>query len=207
MLINKAVIEFVDELASDSPAPGGGSTAALVGALSAALCVMVMNLTQGEKFKDVAAAVQGYNTRAVELKDRLVNYVDEDTNVFNKVIAAYKLPKSTEEEKISRSATVQQAMKEAASLPLTVAEACLAVLELAAQIIKIGNSNAASDAAVAGVTAFAAVQGALYNVKINLLFIKDDVYVKDMKAKIAAITAEAEQANREIISLAQQAIM
>lgn len=206
MLVNKTITVFIDELASDSPAPGGGSAAALVGALGAALCAMVMSLTKGEKFQDIAHEVEHFHAQAALLKDQLIKYVDDDTAAFNKVMAAYRFPKGTPEEKEKRTAAIQEAMQEAANLPFSVASACLEILELAAKVIKIGNPNAASDAAVGGVTAYAALQGALYNVKINLLSIKDEHYVNSMKDKVAALNRQAQERYHDIQSLARQAM-
>ncbi|SDF67867.1 cyclodeaminase/cyclohydrolase family protein [Sporolituus thermophilus] len=206
MLVNKTIVEFIDELASASPAPGGGSTAALAGALGAALCAMVAKLTSGDKFQDVAAEVREISAAASDLKDRLLRYVDEDTAAFNKVMAAYRLPKQAAEEKERRTAAIQQALKEAADLPMAVAQACLDVLRLAVRVIKVGNPNAASDAAVAGALAYAALQGALYNVKINLSSIKDEEYTTRMKAKIVEVVERSVNANREIEDLAQAII-
>jgi formiminotetrahydrofolate cyclodeaminase len=110
-------------------------------------------------------------------------------------MAAYKLPKTSDEEKSKRLATIQQSMKKAALLPLAVAGDCLEALKLAHRILPIGNANAASDAAVAGLMAYAAIQGALYNVKINLGFIKDTDFCNETRNRIAAITAEAKKEN------------
>ena len=206
MLITKTVEEFIEVLASDAAAPGGGSTAALVGSLSAALCVMVCGLTTGEKFKEVVDRSDEYKKVAMKLTDDLKQYIDEDANAFNKVIAALKLPKATDEEKMLRTETIQATMKGAADLPLKVAETCLAVLKLSCEIIKIGNSNAASDAAVGGVMSYAALQAAVYNVKINLSSIKDQLYVAVTKEKLASLLKEAEKSNKEILALAEQII-
>ena len=108
---------------------------------------------------------------------------------------AYKLPKATEEEKATRLAKIQQAMKKAASLPLEVSASCLEALKLSGRILPLGNPNAASDAAVAGLMAYAAIQGALYNVKINLGFIKDVPFCDATRERIAAIAAEAKKEN------------
>lgn len=207
MLVHKTITEFIEELASDSPAPGGGSTAALVGALGAALCAMVANLTKGDKFAMVKPEVDQCGAQAAALKDRLVRYVDEDTAAFNQVMAAYRLPKDSPEDKAQRTQMIQNAMQAAACLPLEVAFACRDVLQLSIRVIQVGNPNAASDAAVAGVTAYAAIYGALYNVKINLLSIKDSQFVEEMKEKINVLTTEAETLYRKSQQLAQEKIM
>ena len=204
MLADKTINVFIDELASDSPAPGGGSTAALVGALGAALCVMVMSLTEG---RDEIAGEAAQITKAAELmKTKLIRYIDEDADAFNRVVAAYRLPKATAAEKEIRTAGVQAAMKEAADLPLAVATVCLELLGLAVRTMRAGNKNAASDAAVAGVITYAALHSALYNVKINLSAIKDEVYVGTMRGQVAALAAQSEELNREIRRLAEEII-
>ena len=196
MLMDKSVRDFVTELASDSAAPGGGSASALAGCLGAALTTMVCNLSLDEtKHKDVLPEIQAIRRQASELLANLVNAVDEDAQAFNEVMDAYKLPKATDEEKATRLATIQQSMKKAALLPLGVAGSCLDALKLAGRILPLGNPNAASDAAVAGLMAYAAIQGALYNVKINLGFIKDANFCASTRERIAVITAAAQKEN------------
>lgn len=196
MLVNKSVRDFVTELASDSAAPGGGSAAALAGALGAALTTMVCNLSlDEEKFQAVLPEIQAIRLQASALKEKLTNAVDEDAQAFNSVMNAYKLPKSNDEEKRARLATIQQSMKQAALLPLGVAGDSLEALKLAARILPLGNQNAASDAAVSGLMAYAAIQGALFNVKINLGFIKDADFCATTRDRITAISAEAKQEN------------
>lgn len=206
MLVHKTVEGFIDILASDAPAPGGGSTAALVGSLSAALCAMVCGLTKGEKFSEVVDLSNQHQQRAKKLMNDLKRYIDEDTFAFNKVMQAFQLPKTTEEEKAIRTRAIQKAMKGAADLPLKVADTCLELLLMSIEIIKFGNPNAASDVAVGGVMAYAALQGAVYNVKINLGSIKDEAYVSDVKEKLARLLSEATAANTEILLLAERAI-
>jgi len=196
MLMKKSVRDFVTELASDSPAPGGGSAAALAGCLGAALTAMVCNLSLDEiKYKDVLPEIQSIRGQASELLENLIRAVDEDAQAFNEVMDAYKLPKATDEEKGKRLAAIQQAMKKAALLPLGVAGSCLDALKLAGRILPVGNPNAASDAAVAGLMAYAAIQGALCNVKINLGFIKDSAFCASARERIAFITFEAKKEN------------
>ena len=195
MLMDKSVRDFVTELASDSAAPGGGSAAALAGCLGAALTTMVCNLSLDEsKFQDSLPVIQSIRAQSSALLEKL-SRVDEDAAAFNEVMNAYKLPKSTDEEKKARLVTIQQAMKNAALLPLGVAGDCLEALKLAGRILPIGNSNAASDAAVSGLMAHAALQGALYNVKINLGFIKDADFCTDTRKRINEISDAAKKEN------------
>ena len=196
MLMDKSVRDFVTELASDSAAPGGGSAAALAGCLGAALTTMVCNLSLDEsKFQDSLPEIQSIRAQSVALLEKLTRAVDEDAAAFNGVMDAYKLPKSNDEEKKARLATIQKAMKKAALLPLGVAGDCLEALKLAGRILPIGNSNAASDAAVSGLMAHAALQGALYNVKINLGFIKDADFCTDTRNRINEISDAAKKEN------------
>ena len=207
MLITKSVQDFITELAADSAAPGGGSAAALTGCLGAALTKMVCNLSLDEaKFGAVLPEIQAIQTQAADLLAKLTRAVDEDAAAFNEVMAAYKLPKTTEEEKKSRLAAIQQSMKQAALLPLGVAGDCLEVLKLAGRILPIGNANAASDAAVSGLMAYAALQGALYNVKINLGFIKDIEFCQDIRQKIAVISDEAKKENTALTAAVEKVL-
>lgn len=207
MLMDKQLTAFLDELKSDSPAPGGGSVAALAGALGAALGVMVANLTIG------SAKWQESHDEAGELKlelaqalDSLSRYVDEDTEAFNQVMAAYKLPKNSDEEKAARSRAIQDALQDAAKLPLTVAATCVRVIELAGRMLEIGNSNAASDAAVAGRMAHAGAWSALYNVRINLSSIKDENFVRSAGDEVKSLTAQADAALATLSATAETMI-
>ena len=205
MLITKSVQDFITELAADSAAPGGGSAAALTGCLGAALTKMVCNLSLDEaKFGAVLPEIQAIQTQAADLLAKLTRAVDEDAAAFNEVMAAYKLPKATEEEKTARLALIQQSMKKAALLPLGVAGDCLEVLKLAGRILPIGNVNAASDAAVSGLMAYAALQGAIYNVKINLGSIKDADFCRDTRQKIAAISDAAKKENAALTAAVEK---
>jgi len=192
MLVEKTVREFVTELGSDSPAPGGGSASALAGALSAALTSMVCRLTvNNAKYSGVQSEMNVILEQSSTLTRILLGYVDEDAQTFNGVMAAYKLPKTTDQERRWRSEAVQGATKQAATLPLKVAEACLDVLTLARRVLRIGNVNAASDAGVSGLMAYAGMNGAIYNISINLGTIKDEQFVAQMQGKIDTIRQQA----------------
>ena len=192
MLINKSITEFLTELKSDSAAPGGGSAAALAGAIGAALGIMVGNLTVSSgKYEAVHAESRTLISDLEKCLEALEKYIDEDTEAFNHVINAYKLPKGTEEEKLQRSDAIQVALKCASNLPLKVATVCLEVLELSGKMLSIGNTNAASDAAVAGRMAQAAMWSAIYNVRINLGSIKDIEFVAELKGNIEDIVVRS----------------
>lgn len=203
MLIDKSVTEFLAELKSDSPAPGGGSVAALVGAIGAALGIMVGNLTvSSAKYE---AVHEESKKLALDLEGCLLaleKYIDEDTAAFTQVMIAYKLPKGSDEERLVRNKTIQEKLQAASSLPFKVAQNCLKVLELAAKMLFIGNANAASDAAVAGRMAQAAMWSAIYNVRINLGSIKDADFVADMTGKVAGIVARSEVLMTQLVETA-----
>jgi len=207
MLIDKKLNEFLAELKSDSPAPGGGSAAALAGAIGAALAIMVGNLTTSSE-KYVAAHGQA-SQLVTELEEKLASlerYVDEDTEAFTQVMKAYKLPKNTDEEKALRSQTIQQAMQCAAQLPMKVAVICMEVLQMSGEMLEIGNVNAASDAAVAGRMAHAAMWSAIYNVKINLGSIKDQNFVAEMTKQVATVVDRSEELFIQLVHKANEKI-
>lgn len=201
------ITDFLEELGSNSPAPGGGSISALAGALGGALTAMVCRLTVGNsKYSEVQNEIQAVLVEADRLSDMLARCVDADTEAFNQVMAAYKLPKTTDAEKAARSEAIQKAMQHAANLPLGVAECCLKVLAMSGRVLKIGNANAASDAAVAGLMAHAGLHGALYNVKINLGSIKDEKFVADTQTKVSAIIEEDKALHQQLLTTASQVI-
>jgi len=173
ILMNMTVRGFLDELASGSPAPGGGSVSALAGSLAASLVSMVARLSGGElENEDMGRVLR----EASALKESLGRHVDEDTGAFNRVMEAYRLPKSTAAEKDRRFEAVQQALQGAADHPMLVARECLRVLQLCREVAIAGNPNALSDAGVAALLAYSGVTGAMLNVAINLDGIKDDAY-------------------------------
>lgn len=191
-LMSMRVDAFVDEVSSESPAPGGGSVAALAGSLGAALAAMVANLTVGKKGYEAAwDAMSDLAVRAQAVKDRLSRAVDEDTDAFNAVMEAMKLPKNSPEEKSARDRAVQDGYKAAANVPLETARACVEALKLAREAVA-GNRNSASDAGVAALMARAGAHGAALNVLINLGSIADAGYVADMKRKASALRLEAD---------------
>ncbi|KYZ74950.1 methenyltetrahydrofolate cyclohydrolase [Anaerosporomusa subterranea] len=199
MLVQQTVAGFIAELSSDSPAPGGGSVAALSGALGASLVGMVCRLTIGNaKYAAADVAMRGALVKVDELKDTLTRLIDKDTAVFNQVMAAYRLPKTTDAEKTNRSEVIQLALKEAAALPLSVAEHCLALLELSKQALVNGNANASSDAAVAGAMAHAGLAAALYNVRINAMSIKDEEFAVALQKSAKSLKSRADSMYKEL---------
>jgi glutamate formiminotransferase/formiminotetrahydrofolate cyclodeaminase len=198
-LVERSLREFANELSMDSPAPGGGSTAALCGALSSALTSMVSNLTVGKKgYEDVQGKVIELALAAQELKDEFLRAVDLDTAAFNKVMDAFRMKKKTEEQKKQREAAIQDATKEATLVPMDVLEKSIEALGLAKEIALLGNKNSISDAGVAGLTAQVAAEGAYYNVIINLPNILDEKFTTKIKTKAAAIRNDALNMGEEI---------
>ena len=178
MPTKKTVSAFLDELASSSPAPGGGSVAALSGALGAALTTMVCNLTIGKKkYVEVEGDMKKIRAEAEKLRARFTELIDEDTQAFNKVMEAYALPKESDAQKTLRSAAVAAATKEATLVPLEVMKHCIDAMALAQQVASSGNSNSASDAGVSALMLHAACEGAALNVKINLNGLSDSDFV------------------------------
>ena len=207
MLVQMKLNEFLGELGSNSPAPGGGSISALAGALGSALAAMVCRLTvENNKYAQVQAEIKTILAQADSLTSELTRCVDADTEAFNQVMAAYKLAKTTDREKETRSAAIQQAMVLAAELPLAVAGQCLQVLSMAVRVLTIGNSNAASDASVAGLMAHAGLHGALYNVLINLESIKDENIRSNIQRKVTDIIAKDKDLHGELLATATKVI-
>jgi formiminotetrahydrofolate cyclodeaminase len=191
-LADLKVTEFVDLLASDAPAPGGGSAAALEGAIGAALTAMVCGLTKGKKkfaeFNDLAVEAE---VKALALKDRFVDVMDRDTEAFNVVSAAFGMPKETDEEKAARSAAIQKGLEGCTATPFEMMEIALETLELTDSILGKSNDSAASDLGVSALSLRAAVQGAWLNVLINIGSLKNKELAEDYRAKGEAILAKA----------------
>ncbi|BDR90351.1 methenyltetrahydrofolate cyclohydrolase [Clostridium tetani] len=201
MLKDLSIKDFIYETASDSPAPGGGSIAALSAASSAALIEMVANLTIGKKgYEDVEEEMKKLKGMASEYKEKFVNYIDEDSDSFNKIMDAFKMPKNTEEEKEARTKVIQEGFKGAATVPLNVAKDAFELLDLAEKVIAKGNQNAVTDGAVAAMSARTAVHSALYNVKINLGSIKDEEFVNETKKEIEKLESNVNKIEEEILN-------
>ncbi len=174
----KTMNAFLDELASSSPAPGGGSVAALAGALGAALTSMVCNLTIGKKkYAEVEDDLRKVVGQSEDLRRRFTELIELDTPAFNKVMEAFALPKDTEPQKALRSAAVTEATKEATLVPLEVMKHCIDALALAQEVASKGNANSVSDAGVSAIMLHAACEGAALNVRINLNALNDPEFV------------------------------
>jgi glutamate formiminotransferase/formiminotetrahydrofolate cyclodeaminase len=198
-LLDLNLREFANELSIDSPAPGGGSTAALCGALSASLSSMVSNLTFGKKeYENVQKDVKELAVNAQSLKDEFLRAVDLDTMAFNKLMEAYRLPKKTEERKKERAQAVEEALKEATLVPFGVLEKSIEALDMAREIALKGNKNSLSDAGVAGLTAQAAAEGAYYNIKINLPNLQDNEFKSKIKKQAVSLKKKAVKLGDEL---------
>ena len=183
---------FADLLASDAPAPGGGSAAALEGALGAALTAMVCSLTVGKKkYADYEELAQSVLEKSNGLKARFVDVMDRDTEAFNVVSAAFRMPKATEEEKAARSAAIQEGLKGCTKTPFEMMELAVEALELTASVLGKSNDSAASDLGVSALSLRAAIQGAWLNVLINIGSLKDTALAEDYRAKGEALLAKA----------------
>lgn len=199
---NLTINEFAKIVASDSPVPGGGSIAALCGALSAALSEMVANLTvTKKKYADSKEEMNAIINKASQLRDRLLNYIEEDSLAYKKVMEAYKLPKETEEEKCLRLERIQEGLKVAASVPLEVAETSYEIFPLVEAVVLRGNSSSVTDALVGAMMARTGVLSAILNIRINLDSIKDEDFVKVLKEKADILEGKANQFEKKILEL------
>jgi formiminotetrahydrofolate cyclodeaminase len=207
MFTEKTVTDFVDALASKEPVPGGGSTAALGGALAAALVSMVCNLTIGKKgYESVNAPMGDILQKTETLRRELLDLLESDTQVYAKVMAAYRHPRKTLEEQQAREAAIQDALKEAAEVPMSIAAHCAQVVDLAMPAAEMGNTWAVSDAGVGVLMAEACMHAALLNVSINLSSIRDQAYVDAATARMQAITAGKENLKGRVLQTVHQKI-
>ena len=191
-LMGLSVADFSEVLASSSPAPGGGSVAALCGGLAAGLAAMVARLTRGKAYAEVEGEMSELAKAADALRAKLEQKVDEDTEAFNRVMAAFRLPKNSEAEKVARAAAIQEATKGAVRVPFSVMELGLAALKHCARVAEAGNAKSASDAGVGALLALACVRGACFNVRINLASIEDKAFCEEWHGKAKALFAEAQ---------------
>ena len=196
------VRDLMELTASDAPAPGGGAIAALSGAFGAALAAMVGSLTVGKNgYEEVQAEMTDMSTEARKLSEKLLSAMDEDANSFNGYMAALKMPKRTEEEKVFRRTAMQEALKSASLVPLNTAKMAAEIFPLAEAAVRSGNKNAVTDGLVAAMMARTAILGALLNVKINLGSIKDDTFVDELRESCAILQAEAISAEQRVLDL------
>jgi glutamate formiminotransferase / formiminotetrahydrofolate cyclodeaminase len=189
-LAGMTLLKFADELASESPAPGGGSVAALCGALGASLGTMVANLSAGKRgWEDRLAGFSEWAVKGQHIKDELMRLVDEDTHAFNQVMNAFGMPKDTAEEKAARSLAIENASKGAALIPFKVMEVSFSSFALLREMAQNGNASSITDAGVGVLCTYTAVMGAALNVRINLSGIKDRAFGDELKSKVDVVCA------------------
>lgn len=203
-LVRMNLREFCNETLSDSPAPGGGSVAALMGALGVSLGGMVANLSAGKRgWEEQLPYFSEWAVKAQDLKDRLLALVDEDTEAFNEVMAAFALPKQSTEEKSARSAAIQAANKLAAEVPLRVMETATGTYEILAAMAEKGNSASISDVGVGVLATRACIEGAGLNVRINLASLKDEKFKDSLGQKMQEIRAASELRAKAIFQIVE----
>jgi formiminotetrahydrofolate cyclodeaminase len=202
MIKDTNVQTFLDQLASQASTPGGGSAAAIMGAMGAALVSMVCNLTIGKKnYAAVEADLKQVLQQSEGLRQRLTGMVADDIRVFNQVMAAYGMPKDTDEQKSARASAIQDALKEATVVPLACAKACAEVIDLSRTAAEKGNLNVISDAGVAVMAAYGALKSAALNVYINVGNIKDQDFANAMKNELESVLSRCESEAQKIFDL------
>ncbi len=202
MIKDSSVQTFLDQLASQASTPGGGSAAAIMGAMGAALVSMVCNLTIGKKnYAAVEDDLKQVLQESEALRQRLTEMINDDVRVFNEVMSAYGMPRDTEEQKSARGAAIQQALKDATLVPLACAKASAEVIDLSRTAAEKGNVNVVSDAGVAVMAAYAALKSAALNVYINVGNIKDRDFAEARRSELESILGRYETAAQEIFEL------
>lgn len=207
MYIDEPMKKYLDEAASGASTPGGGSVAALAGALGAALTSMVCNFTVGKKkYADVEAEVSQILSEADALRGELLDLMVEDTQVYGQVSTAYGMPRGTDEEKAARTEAIQGALKAAMGAPLKAAICCHKIMKLNEPLVDKGNKNLISDVGVAILLAESAMRSAIMNVEINLSFIKDEKLCEETRQKLRPLLAEAVELRSKIYKEVNEAI-
>jgi len=206
-LVNMTLSDFADETASESPAPGGGSIAAYIGALGISLGTMVANLSSHKKgWEERWQEFSDWAEKGEQYKAELVKLVDADTAAFNKIMQAFALPEATPEEKTIRSRAIQNATKFAIEIPFKVMETAYASMEVIKAMAATGNPNSVSDAGVGALCARSAVMGAFMNVRINAAGLNDKTFTTDIIAEGAAIQIKTIALETEILGLVNEKI-
>ena len=201
MLANLKITEYLEKAAAGTAVPGGGSVAALNASLAAGLTEMVANLTIGKKgYETVAEEMHDIASRTAELREKLTAAIDRDAEAYSDVMKAFELPRATDPEKELRKQEIQKAFKHAALVPMEVANHAVKVIDLAGRAVNSGNKNAVTDGIVAAMNARTAALAALYNVKINLVSIEDDEFVKELTREINNLEQQAKSKEREILA-------
>jgi formiminotetrahydrofolate cyclodeaminase len=205
MIKDASIENFLETLASRSPTPGGGSVVAVMGAMGAALVAMVCHLTIGKvHYEAVSEEMEAILHEVEAVRATLLDFIRADVEAFDAVMAAYGLPKVTDEEKGVRSAAIQQALKGATRVPLDCAKASRRVIELSLLVAEHGNTNVITDAGVAALAAHAALKSSALNVRVNTGNIKDSDFVRDSLEELDALMAGMDQKTHSIYQLVLQ---
>lgn len=206
-LVDMTLTEFTDETASESPAPGGGSVSAYMGAMGVALGTMVANLSSHKRgWDDRWDEFSAWAEKGMQYQSELIKLVDEDTDAFNKIMDAFGLPKKTEEEKAARRKAIEDATKNAIMVPFKVMEVAYKALEVIKAMAEIGNPNSVSDAGVGALAIRSCVKGAFLNVKINSGDLEDKTFVHTVSEKAQKIEDKTESLEKEILSIVESKI-
>ena len=206
MLTELTVKGFLAETAGEAPVPGGGSISALNGAIAASLCQMVANLTIGKKkYADCEAEMKEIAAKAASIAQELVLDVDRDSDAYDKVFAAFKLPKETDAEKAARSQAIQESTKYAAEVPMEVARRVYSLLDMIDAVVARGNQNAVTDGCVAMMCARCAIVGALFNVRINLTSLKDRDFASKLSQEADKMEEEVNKREKNVIAHTKKA--
>jgi methenyltetrahydrofolate cyclohydrolase len=207
MIKDSSIEQFLEDLAGKSSTPGGGSAAAVIGAMGASLVSMVANFTAGKKgYESVNDEMQSILERSEKYRTLFVDMIQDDVDVFNGVMAAYGMSRDTDKEKELRSSAIQEALKKATDVPLGCAVLCLDVIELSRLVAEKGNANVISDAGVAVLAAEAALGSAALNVYINIANIKDDDFAEDSRKRLEAILNASAPLTEQVYALVKQKV-
>ena len=203
-LVEMKLTDFVDEVSRESPAPGGGSIAALAGALGASLSSMVSNLTANKRGTEkVDKILNEAADKCQDIKLALVKAIDDDTNAFNAYMEARRLPNKTDEEKLAREEAMQDGLKLAVSVPLNTAKLSFEAVKIAMAVAQNGNPNSITDVGVGAQSAYTGVLGGIYNVLINLKDIKDDKFNSDMRKICAELKENAQKELNKVLEFVE----
>jgi len=207
LLRDQSVIQFLDALASAQPTPGGGSVAAVTGAMAAGLITMVCDLTIGKKqYADFEDEVRNLRSSAEAVRSELQNLAQADVDIFTRLSAAYKLPRTTDADAATRRAAIQQTTRQATEVPLHTARAIVSLLPLCIPLARHGNRTAVSDVGTAALLIRAAVPAALLNVEINLNILEDQLFVRDARAQAEDLTVGLDEEVAGVLEIVHERI-
>lgn len=205
MLADLTLKEFLNKVSGNEPVPGGGSIAALNGAIASALAAMVANLTIGKKnYEEHNELMQRIAATADEQMSKFISDIDRDSEAYTKVFECFKMPKATDEEKAVRSKAIQDATRFAAEVPLEVARNGCRLMDIIADVARYGNQNAITDACVAMMAARSAVLGAILNVRINLTSLKDKEYARQLAEETDELEQKAIEKEKQLLDIVNQ---